>query len=86
MFKYFDTDSSGYITPQNLRDAFAKSGKNLTEQEMKEILEHHDLEKNGIISFDEFRQIFFIKEKIKEIDEVTSPVNSIRKAAVAQQM
>jgi calcium-dependent protein kinase len=29
LFKYFDTDNSGYITPANLREAFAKTGKTL---------------------------------------------------------
>jgi len=55
MFKYFDTDSSGYITPANLREAFAKSGKTISNDELKRILEFHDLEKNGVLSFDEFR-------------------------------
>ena len=55
LFKYFDTDSSGYITPNNLKEAFAKSGKILSDLELKDILAKHDIEKNGIISFDEFK-------------------------------
>lgn len=39
LFKYFDTDSSGYITPANLKEAFAKSGKTLSEEEIKHILD-----------------------------------------------
>jgi calcium-dependent protein kinase len=73
LFKYFDTDSSGYITPQNLRDAFAKSGKQLTEDEMRHILQEHDLEKNGILSFDEFRQIFYTKEGELKLPPEQSP-------------
>lgn len=88
LFKYFDTDNSGYITPANLREAFAKSGKMLSKEEMSQILELHDLEKNGVLSFDEFRQIFFTKESkdmlpqnpanpLRESSE--SPVNSIQR-------
>ena len=35
LFKYFDTDSSGYITPENLMDAFGKTGKALSEADIK---------------------------------------------------
>jgi Ca2+-binding EF-hand superfamily protein len=59
LFQYFDTDNSGYITPANLKEAFAKTGKTLTSEEIKNILENHDIEKNGVISFEEFRIIFF---------------------------
>lgn len=59
LFKYFDTDNSGFITPGNLKEAFAKSGKAISTQEIQHILDEHDIEKNGIISFAEFRHIFF---------------------------
>ena len=65
LFKYFDTDSSGYITPANMKEAFAKTGKTLTESDIKQILEKHDIERNGVISFDEFRLILFYGEKQK---------------------
>lgn len=57
LFKYFDTDSSGYITPANIKEAFAKTGKKITDEDVKHILQSHDIEKNGILSFDEFRLI-----------------------------
>jgi hypothetical protein len=84
LFKYFDTDNSGYITPANLREAFAKSGKMLTKEEMSQILELHDLEKNGILSFDEFRQIFFTKESKDNMHafataDSESPINSMQR-------
>lgn len=64
LFKYFDTDSSGYITQANLKEAFAKSGKELTNEELKLIMEKHDLEKNGILSFEEFKYIFVDVENV----------------------
>jgi calcium-dependent protein kinase len=63
LFKYFDTDCSGYITPANLREAFAKSGKNLSDSDIKIILEIHDIERNGVLSFDEFRLILVTSDK-----------------------
>ena len=44
LFKYFDTDSSGFITPANIQDAFAKTGKNITQEDLKHILQSHDIE------------------------------------------
>jgi Ca2+-binding EF-hand superfamily protein len=38
MFKQFDTDGSGFITKDNLRAAFVKLGKNLSEAELTEII------------------------------------------------
>jgi Ca2+-binding EF-hand superfamily protein len=57
LFKYFDTDSSGYITPQNIKHAFAKTGKTVNDEELKHIFASHDIERNGILSFSEFRMI-----------------------------
>ncbi len=58
LFKHFDTDDSGMITPENIREAFNKAGKHLTDEDLKSILENHDIEKNGKISFDEFKMMF----------------------------
>jgi calcium-dependent protein kinase len=44
LFKYFDTDSSGYITPANIKEAFAKTGKKITDDDVKHILQSHDIE------------------------------------------
>jgi EF-hand domain pair len=56
LFNYFDTDGSGFLTPDNLREAFAKTGKTLTDAQLYLILEKH--EKNGAISLDEFKRMF----------------------------
>ncbi len=34
IFKYFDTDDSGEITSQNLKEAFAKTGKILQDSDI----------------------------------------------------
>jgi len=58
LFKHFDTDDSGFITPENIREAFGKVGKNLSDKDINDIIENHDIEKNGMISFEEFKQMF----------------------------
>ena len=58
LFKHFDTDDSGYITPENIREAMEKAGKKISDTEMKEVMREHDIEKNGLISFEEFKQMF----------------------------
>ena len=58
LFKHFDTDNSGYITEDNIEEAFAKAGKQLSKEDIKEMIKSHDLEKNGKLSFEEFKEIF----------------------------
>ena len=54
LFKEFDTDDSGYITRENLEEAFTKLEKPLTKAEINTIIEEHDDSRDGKISFDEF--------------------------------
>jgi Ca2+-binding EF-hand superfamily protein len=58
LFKHFDTDDSGTITKDNLKQAFGNAGRKLTDKDMKEIMKEHDIENNGVLSFDEFKAIF----------------------------
>jgi Ca2+-binding EF-hand superfamily protein len=55
LFQKFDIDGSHIITTTTLRDAFTKLGHNLTEQEVDEILDEHDIDHNRQIGFEEFR-------------------------------
>lgn len=54
-FKQFDVDNSGTITADNLQDAFSRLGRNYDKAAIREIIREVDIEKNGIISFDEFK-------------------------------
>lgn len=58
IFKQFDTDATGKITGKNIVDAFKKLGHTITNNEVKEIMEKHDLKKDGYLTYDEFRLIF----------------------------
>ena len=38
IFKTFDVDGSGQITPQNIKDAFSKFGREVSDEEIETIL------------------------------------------------
>ena len=50
-------DNSGYITKDNLITAFSKFNKELTKDEIKEIMKEHDISKEGTISYVEFQKM-----------------------------
>ena len=58
LFQQFDTDNSGVITRDNIVAAMQKMGHSINQAELDQIMAQHDIEKNGIISFKEFRFIF----------------------------
>ena len=54
----FDTDSNGKITEENMFFAFQKLGYEVPKKEIRDIIAAHDLEKNGVLSYEEFKVIF----------------------------
>jgi len=54
LFKEFDTDDSGFITKENLEEAFTKLEKPLTKKEINKIIKEHDDSNDGKISYEEF--------------------------------
>ena len=59
LFKHFDIDDSEYITPENIREAFAVNGREITDAQLKDILSSHDMTGDGRLTFEEFKAIFF---------------------------
>ena len=57
LFNQFDTDNSGSITRANIVTAMNKIGHDITQAELDEIMAEHDLEKNDVISFYEFKAL-----------------------------
>lgn len=55
LFKHFDTDNSGFISPENIKESFEKSGRVVSDSEIDKMLKDHDIEKNGKITFEEFK-------------------------------
>lgn len=56
-FKFFDTDASGFISAQNLKEAMAKVGKTLTEEENQKMISDVDINHDNRISFEEFKNM-----------------------------
>ena len=56
-FKYFDVDNTNFITVNNLKEALARAGKNLKEEDLVLMIKEHDKAKNGVISFEEFKDM-----------------------------
>lgn len=48
-------DDTDYITPDNLKEAFAQAGKQLTDEDIAAILKEHDIVGDGKLNFDEFK-------------------------------
>ena len=66
VFNQFDTDGSGVITKENIITAMNKIGHDITQQELDTIMKEHDIEKNGVISYLEFKYIFLDIQDVKE--------------------
>uniref|UniRef100_A0A7S0ZIC9 EF-hand domain-containing protein n=1 Tax=Timspurckia oligopyrenoides TaxID=708627 RepID=A0A7S0ZIC9_9RHOD len=56
-FELFDKEKSGRITLQNLRQAVASLGENLTDDDLVRMIEAADLDKDGEVSFEEYSDI-----------------------------
>ena len=56
-FHHFDTDNNGYITVDNLVEAFHREGKGLTAVEIQEMLEQADVSKSGKLSLEDFSKL-----------------------------
>ena len=57
IFNQFDIDNSGKITAANLKQAFSKFGREITDAEIQEILKEHDVAGDGAISLSEFKKM-----------------------------
>ena len=55
IFLSFDMDDNGYIGENDLKLAFSKYGREITEEELKEIMDKHS--RNGKIYLEEFQKM-----------------------------
>ncbi|PNT69746.1 calcium-dependent protein kinase 6 [Brachypodium distachyon] len=54
MFKAMDTDGSGAITFEELKEGLRRHGSNLRESEIRELMHAADVDNSGTIDYDEF--------------------------------
>lgn len=57
IFQYFDLENTGKITARHLKKIAQEIGENLTDEELKEIMEEADRDADGYIGFDDFYRI-----------------------------
>ncbi|XVE56212.1 hypothetical protein DITRI_Ditri03aG0219700 [Diplodiscus trichospermus] len=70
MFNNIDTDRSGTITLEELRDGLARSGSKLTETEIKQLLDAADVNKNGTIDYIEFIAATMHRHRLEREDNI----------------
>ena len=57
IFKYFDLDNNEKISVRNLKKIAQEIGENLSDEELKEIMDEADRDADGFIGFDDFYRI-----------------------------
>lgn len=64
LFREFDVDNSGFITKDNLEEAFERLDKEVTKEEIEEVYAKHDHAKDGRISFQEFKIMMLGEDEV----------------------
>lgn len=57
LFKQFDIDNKDEITSENIKAAMSKLGKQISDEELDEIMRKHDVSGDRAISLDEFKNM-----------------------------
>ncbi len=68
-FQAFDKDGNGSITTKELGTVMRSLGQNLSETEIKEVIDEVDEDKNGTIDFQEFLSLMARKMKITDKED-----------------
>ena len=65
-FSFFDKNGDGVITAKELGTVMQTLGENMTEDELKEMIDQVDTDGNGLVDFDEFRAM--MAQKMQDAD------------------
>ncbi|GAY66294.1 hypothetical protein CUMW_247590 [Citrus unshiu] len=81
-FTEMDTDNSGTLTYNELKEGLAKLGSTLTEFDVKQYMQAADIDGNGTIDYIEFRTAMMQRHKLErfEISLQSRPVDELGKA------
>ena len=58
-FNVFDKDKSGFICREELRQVMINLGEQVTEDQLDEMMDEADINKDGKVSFEEFEKLMF---------------------------
>ncbi|TYH17486.1 hypothetical protein ES288_A05G195600v1 [Gossypium darwinii] len=75
MFNNIDTDGSGTITLEELRDGLARLGSKLTEPEIKQLMDAADVDKSGTIDYIEFVTATMHRHRLDREDNIRKAFN-----------
>ncbi|HRI35103.1 MAG TPA: EF-hand domain-containing protein [Saprospiraceae bacterium] len=64
VFPLYDDEKTGHISVKNLRRVAMDLAEIIEEEELQEMIERADLDKDGLVNFDEFYTI--LTRKIKD--------------------
>ena len=57
LFKEFDHEDIDVLTKHNIKGAFLRMGRNITDEDIEQMLSEHKIEKEGYIDFEHFKEI-----------------------------
>jgi calcium-dependent protein kinase len=57
LFKEFDHEDIDVLTIHNIKGAFLRMGKHITDEEIEAMLSEHKIAKDGFIDFEHFKEI-----------------------------
>ncbi|GJM96414.1 hypothetical protein PR202_ga13245 [Eleusine coracana subsp. coracana] len=60
-FKLFDADQNGYISADELRRMMENLGEKLTDKEVEDMIREADKDGDGLVSYEEFKQMMLSK-------------------------
>ena len=69
VFDILDKDHNGYLNLMEFGNAVRAIGLNPTESEITEILKENDMDRDGVISFDEFNKMYRMVKIGHEFDK-----------------
>ena len=57
LFSTFDVENTGQISPENIKNAFTKFGRELSDEEVEQIMKEHDVDGNQYLDKAEFKNM-----------------------------
>ncbi|KAL4237342.1 hypothetical protein ACF0H5_002060 [Mactra antiquata] len=62
-FKVFDTEGKGYISSVELRNVMSNLGEKITDEEVDEMMREADMDGDGTIDYEEYKEAFSLFDK-----------------------
>ncbi|KAK4238776.1 hypothetical protein C8A03DRAFT_33172 [Achaetomium macrosporum] len=76
VFEIFDKDGTGDITAAELGNVMKELGLNPSDEELQDLINEVDTNKDGVISFDEF--LALMSQTVKEVDTEQELLNAFK--------